>query len=307
MVTQDTTPSTRRALGIGLLLLLTWLAVNGVWGLTSARDTLVSGLERQVAPLAAWVAVPALALFVVAVLAGRRRDRGLLAISAMLLAYLLGVVFARYAKLAIDPTGGIPLRGLADGVRALVERSFILLPALPMLGVGLFFHREELPLRFGDWGVETGGGSGPGSGTWGRSMIWALVLVGLPCFLLLQSTVGFAPIRTGSLWPALVPVILLALFNAFSEELLFRGLIQTPLVEDLGVRPGMILQAAFFAIHHWGASPSIAGGAPLALLLFFAAYWMGLAVVATRGLGWAIAFHAILDFTFFSAQFVPTS
>ncbi len=295
----------RRALGIGLLLLLTWLAVNATWGLTSPRDTLVSGLERQVAPLAAWVAAPALALFVVAALAARRRDRGLLAISAMLLAYLLGVVFSRYAKLAIDPTGGIPLRGLADGARALVERGFILLPALPMLGVGLFFYREELPLRFGDWSARAG--SGPGSQTWGRSMLWVLALIGLPCFLLLQSTVGFAPIRSGSLWPALVPVILLALFNAFSEELLFRGLIQTPLVEDLGVRPGLILQAVFFAIHHWGASPSIAGGAPLALLLFFAAWWMGLAVVATRGLGWAIAFHAILDFTFFSAQFVPTS
>ncbi len=295
----------RRALGIGLLLLLTWLAVNGVWGLTSARDTLVSGLERQVAPLAAWVAAPALALFVVAVLAGRRRDRGLLAISAMLLAYLLGVVFARYAKLAVDPPGGIPLQGLADGARALFERGFILLPALPMLAVGLFFHREELPLRFGDWGARAG--SGPGPQTWGRSMLWALVLVGLPCFLLLQSTVGFAPVRNGTLWPALVPVILLALFNAFSEELLFRGLIQTPLVEDLGARPGVLLQAAFFAIHHWGASPSIAAGAPMAILLVIAAYWMGLSVLGTRGLGWAIAFHAILDFTFFSAQFVPTS
>ena len=292
---------TQRAVGIGVLLVATWLGVNATWGLTSPRHTLVSGLERQLAPLAAWAAGSAFVLVVVVLLAARRRGRGVVAISSMLLAYLIGVVASRYAKLAVDPPGGIPLETLADAGRAVFERSFLLVPALPMLVVGYALCREDLPLRFGDWRAETT------RGAWGRSMLVALLLVGLPGIVLMQSTVGFAPVKTGSLWPALLPVLALALLNAFAEELLFRGLIQTPLVSYLGPSWGVLLQAFLFAILHWGASPSLVGGAPMAVILFFAAIWMGRSVLATRGLGWAITFHAMLDFVFFSAHFVPTS
>jgi len=255
------------ALGVGLLLLTTWLGVNATWGLTSPQDTLVSGFERQIAPLAAWVGGAVVLLVLAVLLAGRRQDRSLLAVSAMLLAYLVGVVASRYAKLAVDPPGGLPLENLADAGRALFERSFLLIPALPMLVVGYYLCRKDLPLRFGDWSKETG--------TWGRTMLWALLLIGVPGFLLMQSTVEFAPVKTGSLWPALLPVLALALLNAFTEELLFRGLLQTPLVGYLGARWGVLLQAVFFAIHHWGASPSLIAGAPTALILAFAAVWMG--------------------------------
>ncbi len=287
----------RRVLGAGLLLVATWLGVNAVWGLTSPQDTLVSALERRVAPLAAWVAGPALVLTLTAAVASRRHGRGLLAIAAMLLAYLLGVAISRYAKLWVDPTGGIPIRTFADGGRALFERSFLLIPALPMLVVVGFLCRRELPLRCGDWTA----------GNWRRSLLWALLGVGLPGFLLMQSTVGFGPLRSGTLWPALLPILALALLNASAEELLFRGLIQTPLVAGLGAGWGVLLQAAFFAIHHWGASPSPIAGAPMVLLLFFAALWMGRSVLDTRGLAWAIAFHTTLDLVFFAAHFVPGS
>lgn len=294
----------RRTLGVALLLLFAWLGVNATWGLTSPQDTLISGLERQLAPLTVWGTGAAVALGLVVAIAARRRHRDLLAVAAMLLAYLGGVIVSRYAKLAVDPPGGIPLENLADAGRALVERSFILSPAIPMLVVGYLLCREDLPLRFGDWRARTSSGASEGTGTWGRSLLWALLLIGVPGFLLMQSTVGFAPVKTGNLWPALLPVIALAVLNAFSEELLFRGLIQTPLVKYLGAGWGVSLQAIFFAIHHWGASPSLIAGAPMALILVSVAIWMGRSVLATGGLAWAISFHAILDFVFFSAHFV---
>lgn len=300
-----------RAFGTGLLLLATWLGVNAVWGLTGPRDTLLSGIERQVAPLAVWVAIPMMGLVLVAWLAGRRRERGLLAASTMLLAYLAGVVVSRCAKLAVDPAGGIPLEDLADAGRALFERSFLLIPALPMLVVGYLLCREELPFRFGDWRAKlprrASAETTEGSRTWRDATLWALLLVGLPGFVLMQSTVGFAPVKTGTLWPALFPVLALALLNGFAEELLFRGLIQTALVSYLGAQWAVLLQAIFFAIHHWGASPSLIAGAPMALLLVLAAVWMGRSVLATHGLGWAVCFHVMLDFVFFAAHFVPTN
>lgn len=299
----------QRVLGTGLLLLAVWLGVNAMWGLTSPRDTLVSAFERELAPLPAWVIGTAVVLVSVLLVAARRNQAQLRAVSAMLLAYLAGVVLSRYAKLAIDPPGGIPLESLADAGRALFERSFVLIPALPMLAVGRLMCRDNLPLRFGDWRAsassDTSAGSAGAAGAWDRSLLWAFLGIGIPGFVLMQSTVGFGPIKTGTLWPALVPVLGLALFNAFSEELLFRGLIQTPLVEYLGAVPGVGLQAIFFAIHHWGASPSVIAGAPMAVILVFVAIWMGRSVLATGGLGWAVALHAILDFVFFSAHFVP--
>lgn len=285
----------RRVLGVGVLLLAAWLAVNALWGLTSLSDTLVSGLLRQIGPLALWAAGPAALIGAVALFAARRGNRGLLAAVVVLFAYLAGVAISRYAKLWVQPPGGIPLQGLGDAGRALFERSFLLIPALPMLVGASLLCREELPLRFGHWSVRN----------WRRSLLWALLSIGLPGFLLMQSTVGFAPVKNGTLWPALLPVLALAILNAFTEEILFRGLIQAPLVAYLGARWGVLLQAAFFAIHHWGASPSLIAGAPVALILFVAAIWMGRSVVETRGLGWTIAFHAMLDFDFFAARFVP--
>lgn len=44
----------------------------------------------------------------------------------------------------------------------------------------------------------------------------------------------------------------------------------------------------------------------MAVLLVFAAIWMGQSVLETGGLGWAIAFHAMLDFVFFAAHFVSS-
>ena len=274
-----------------------WLGVSAIWGLTSPKDTLVSGLLRELGSLAAWAVGPAVLSGVVALFAARRGNRGLLAASAMLFAYLAGVAVSRYAKLWVNPPGGIPLQDLGDAGRALFERSFLLIPALPMLVVAYLVCRQDLPFRFGNWGV----------GNWHRSYLLALLLIGLPGFFMMQSTVGFAPIKNGTLWPALLPVLALALLNAFTEELLFRGLIQTPLVAYLGAGWGVLLQAAFFAIHHWGASPSLIAGAPMAIILLFAAIWMGRSVLETRGLGWAIAFHALLDFVFFAAHFVPPS
>lgn len=279
-----------RGVRVGLLLVVTWLGVNAAWGATSPRDTLVSGWERGLAPLRSWVVAAGISLAGVLVWTLRRRGRLAALLPAMLLAYLLGVAASRWAIVALRPESSVLERSL------LVVAAFPMLLAPLVLGVPL----HGFPLRFGSWG-SAGVPMGRATTTWRRALALALLGFILPVALLLQAAAGFAPWQTGALWPALPGIVALALVNALGEELLFRGLIQRPLVDRLGASAGVWFQAAFFGIHHWGSSPSIVAGlAMFPFLTLLGALW-GRATLETRGLAWSVALHGALGVAYFSS------
>ena len=85
---------------------------------------------------------------------------------------------------------------------------------------------------------------------------------------------------------------------------MFRGLLLPPLVRLLGVGPGIWAQGVFFGMHHLGASPGpVATVVSTAATVLLGVLW-GKSVVVTRGIGWAVAAHALVDLAFFSAHFV---
>lgn len=299
----DRTSMWRIALA-AILLVVTWLGVNAVWGLTSDEDTLVSGWLRSVAALDVWLGGALLVLAATAIWSAGVRKAATVGLAAMLVAYLIGVAGSRYAYAAIDPRGGVPFDAYADAVFALWERSFLLYPAIPMLAVYLLTSkRASRPaFRFGDWRVPARLLRQRTRSSWSRYFVYWIVFFIVPFFLLLQAQVGFAPIISGRLFWLFPAVLALALFNAFTEELLFRGFVQHSLGTFIGPAAAVVLQAAFFGIHHWGSSP--VPGFLTAVITFALGLVWGLSVLQTRGLGWAVCCHTLVDMTFFSAHFV---
>ncbi len=285
-------------------LIVAWLGVNAAWGLTSAEDTLVSGWLRRAASLEVWLGGAVALLAGAVALAAGRRKRGLLAITGMLCAYLTGVAASRFAYDVLDPRGGVPFDHYNDVLFAVWERSFLLYPAIPMLAVYLLVTdpNSRFAFRFGDWRAPARFFRERAQMRWSGHLLFWLVVIVAPMFVLMQVQVGFAPITSGRLFVFLPAVIVLALFNAFTEELIFRGFVQRALLAYLGPAAAVLLQAAFFGIHHWGSSP-VPGFATVAITFLFGAVW-GLSVLQTRGLGWAVCCHTLIDMTFFSAHFV---
>lgn len=287
------------------LLFATWVGINSVWGLTSARDTLVSSWLRAMLPLDVWVWVVGALLLATAVFAAAYRSMGLAAFVAMLGAYFVGVLVSRMGYAAIRPRGGIPIDEFTDVLNFTWERSFILYPAIPMLVVYWLMKPggATYPFRFGNWNGSTRllrEGERPKS--WKAHMLeWAL-LVALPLAVVMQVSVGFAPMTSGRLFVFFLPVLYMAFFNAFSEEIIFRGLLQPSLIRYVGPGFGIWLQGIFFGIHHWGSSP--VPSFPIAVIIVFLGVIWGKSAYETRGLGWAVIAHMLVDFTFFSARFV---
>lgn len=294
-----------RLAAVAGLLFATWVGINAVWGLTSARDTLVSSWLRGVLPLDVWVWAVAGLLLAAVVFSFAYRSVGLAALVVMLGAYFVGVLASRLGYAAIEPRGGIPIDEFTDLLNFTWERSFILYPAIPMLAVYWMFKQGDAtnPLRFGNWSASTRLlRAGERQKPWKAHMLeWAL-LVALPLAIVMQLSVGFAPITSGRLFVFFLPVLYMAFFNAFSEELIFRGLLQPSLIRYVGPGLGIWLQGIFFGIHHWGSSP--VPSFPIAVVIVFLGVIWGKSAYETRGLGWAVIAHMLVDFAFFSAHFV---
>lgn len=282
-----------------------WLSVNAVWGLTSPDDTLVSGLLRSAGPLWVWPVVVGAGLTATCARSVWAGNKPSAALTGMLAAYLIGVAVSRVA------VGGLALPGLRGPAEVLgwaVRRSFLLVPAIPMLLVYLWLDRRpaHYPFRFGEWTPVTRLlSSGDTERTWSRQFgVWLLLAIA-PLALLMQAAVGFSPVSNGTLWPYLMPLAGLALLNASAEEVLFRGLLQPVLVQRLGAPGGIAVGAVFFGMHHFGSSPSPLAALPTLLITAWLGLVWGKSVHETRGLGWAVLTHASIDLAFFSAFFVP--
>jgi membrane protease YdiL (CAAX protease family) len=102
---------------------------------------------------------------------------------------------------------------------------------------------------------------------------WAVVLltlVGIPLLALALDLVGWQPKWPEELWLWLAVNLGVAVLT---EELLFRGLLQTRLVGWLGIWPGILLTAVLFGAVHAPFSPLFA------------------VVAGIAGLGYGLAFH----------------
>ena len=188
------------------MLALSWIAVNATWGLTGP-PTLISSWLSLLAPLAVFIALSLSVFAAVGVVAERRGDPDLLLVASMLFAYTAGVVVSEFARETLQPSN------------TFLDRSFILLPAIPMSIVArLLGSTIPYPFKWGDWSVPSTW-LRLGGHDWSASMRGSLVFIALPVALLLQMAVDFEPIRTGELWPWLPTILGLSVLNGFSEDL----------------------------------------------------------------------------------------
>lgn len=304
----------RRWIELFLALFAVWLGVNAVWGLTGLDQTAVSGRLEPWAPLSVWLAGIFLVLGVLWSLSRRSSSRDSEATSFVVLlvtVYLGGVLVFESLYNALRPylgSTGVPADSFTDALRFALHRSFVLMPAIPMLvawRVASSDPRGLLAFRFGDWRAPTHLrlpllGRLRWSGTF---LLFAFALA-LPVFLWFQTQVEFAPVTSGTLFRLAPALLVMALANGAIEELVFRGLILSSLVPATGPRAAVWIQAIFFGLHHYGASPVPMTNLLTAVAATLLGYIWGRSVVGTRGLGWAILTHALADLTFFSATHV---
>lgn len=272
-----------------LMLSVSWISINAVWGMTGPV-TLVSGwLSDQGLLREALIYGPAV-LMLISVAAGLLRNQKLMILGLMLLAYVLGVFLSRYMKETIDPSN------------IFVNRSLLLVPAIPMLIVAFSSKpRMTFLLAIGDWSQKCEIRL-LRCKNWRKALVVTTMSLAIPAFILFQAGVEFKPIETGSIWAWMPRIVGLSILNGFSEELLFRGLMIIPLVALLGVRKGIWFQAIYFGFHHLGASPELIAGLPMAIILTFLGVLFGYGTWETKGLGWAIILHALLDIASLSAH-----
>ena len=299
--------SNQELAGVTFTLLLALVSVNAIWGITSSEDTTISAWLRDIAPLPYWAATgfAAAGLYTVAGIWTKQRSR--LGLGVMMFTYLVGVAVSRFAFQQIRPKGGIPFESQSDIFPALWERSFLLWPAIPMLAVyWLFFKKDSgQTLAWGQWRPNGSVDTSPSPrGDWRKYLLYFTLLIVLPIAVMMQAGVGFRPILNGNGLVFIGPLMALALFNAFSEELIFRGLFQPAFVERFGATVGIAMQGVFFGVHHWGASPDLIAELPTAIATCALGILWGYSVLATRGIAWAIITHALVDLAFFSAFFV---
>lgn len=96
---------------------------------------------------------------------------------------------------------------------------------------------------------------------------------------------------------ALAPVVLLlAALNSFAEEVTYRSALLAPAVPVLGQRQSVLLTAAFFGFGHYYGVPYGVIGVLMAGLL---GWFLGKAMVETKGLFWPWFIHFLQDVMIF--------
>ena len=300
-------PGSRWAMLI-VLALAAW--VGGVGWLAPYRPTQVSGLLTALLPAGTWyvaaLAVPALLLVVGLV----RRDRPMAYASATVLAYLAGFAGSGLLFGLFPADMELPLRNARDLIGFVLFRLWFLIPlALLMGGVALLFRPapgEAAPrLGWGDWSVESRiFGRNEKLQPWSRELFRGYLGFILILGLFLQLGVGFAPIAEGRLLALWWAVLVAALVNAAVEEIVYRGFLQPAFIRLGGVGPGLWTTGMMFGLLHWGLSVGILAALPTSLLIGLGSVAWGKAAYETRGLGWPIAAHFMIDVAVMAAYFV---
>ncbi len=292
-----------------VLAALAWL--GGVAALGPYRPTQVSRMVAEIAPLEFiyWSAVGVSLLIGLSAIAAKRW--ALAWAAATVAGYLIGFHLSGFLFLHFPTDVEIPLTGEEGALRFALARLWFAGPiAVVLLVVWLVFMRQAgaaPPMfGFGNWLVPSRDMSvreTPSS--WLSKLFGGYLLFVAILFVLIQLPVGFGPIVSGSLWPLLTAVLIAALANATAEEVVYRGFIQPAFINYGGAAAGLWVQGLFFGVIHWGLGVGVLAALPISLMIGFGSIVWGKAAYETRGLGWTIAAHFLVDVAIMAAYFVP--
>jgi len=185
------------------------------------------------------------------------------------------------------------------------NRTLAFLFSLLLLAVLLLtrYNRDELFLRWGSIKAKVEPEPLPTLDD-GKTWRWVGIRWGAGIILI---TFLVLALQNGTLWILglelhtvliVIPVILLmAAFNAFNEEFVFRAAPLSELREGVGKRQALFLMGAVFGISHFYGTPS---GIPAVLMGVFLGWFLGKSMFETRGIGFAFTLHFILDVIVFT-------
>ena len=132
---------------------------------------------------------------------------------------------------------------------------------------------------------------------WRFGLVFTLVVIVVQCFMfILPLTPTSGTIRH---LMRFVPVILLlAAFNSFTEEIIFRATPISTLYEVVGKPNAIGMAAVLFGLAHYiGGIPS---GVPGVLITTFLGWFFGKCMLDSKGLFWPWLFHTLQDILPFS-------
>lgn len=104
------------------------------------------------------------------------------------------------------------------------------------------------------------------------------------------------------LYPGVILILIFALMNAFTEEIIFRFSF-VAVVSKYGFSPYVAqgLAAVTFGTVHYFGNP---GGIPGVLMAAFIGWFLAKSMLETKGFFWALAIHFLQDVIIFSALFM---
>lgn len=257
-----------------------------------------------------YVAVGLAISMAVGLAAARKRD--LAGAALMIVAFLLGHLAFTSIYQFIPARFSVPFRENAHALGFVYSRlGYAGALVGPMLAAWwIAFGRRDgwprLTLGIGDFRVvgRDVQASAPPMAAW-RSLVTGYAFFCVIVLVIMQANVGFAPIRSGTLWPLLPAVLLASFANALAEELIFRGMNQPAFIRGGGVAAGLWMQGLMFGLMHWGMSVGFLAALPVSLHIGLGSVAWGKIPVDTGGLGWVVIAHAMLDVCLMSSFFVP--
>jgi hypothetical protein len=272
------------------------------WGITLAvsllPDVVMNEVVRQPTPWL-WLAKVTLLLAALAV-------TFLWKPIARLRAYLVVLVIFCVAAWIWEWIGGTALwQGWFGGdsfVTGMLGIQLTKLGAATLMILALWVlkrRRQDFYLVAGDLDAPAQGvrwlGIDPGT-RWSR-LGWiagVLISLGTLAFLVLAGRPSVHALAGAlSLLPA---VLLLAVLNAFSEEVSYRASLLSALDGVVGVQQVLLLSAFFFGIaHYYGVPYGVLG----VVMSGFLGWFLGKAMIETRGFFWAWFIHFLQDMAIF--------
>ncbi|MFO7565404.1 MAG: CPBP family intramembrane glutamic endopeptidase [Enhygromyxa sp.] len=287
-----------------VLMLITWLGFIGISG---------AHLGKPWPTVLGWIPGPLLFALGVALLLSTTlrlwsRRPALARLALMLGAYLLGNLLSGLAHQWLEPSRGVAaLNAVASGfiLSRLIYASAVALPMWLVYRLA-FGDRSDFHLGLGRWSPHTRLGRHDRPRPWYLILAGFAVFVAVPVFVFMQAQVDFGPWHSGRLLALALPLLLMALANAFAEELLFRGLMQGASIHALGAAWGIWMVGLVFGLHHYQASFETLASLPTALLLGAGSVLFAKSVVETRGLAWSVCAHAMINMGLFSAYYVAS-
>ena len=127
---------------------------------------------------------------------------------------------------------------------------------------------------------------------WRFGLVFTAVVVVVQFFMFILPLSPSAP-ALRSLIPLIPVVLLLAVSNGFSEEIILRAAPLAPLYEVVGKSNAIWMAAVLFGLSHYiGGIPS---GVPGVLLTCFLGWFFGKCMLDSRGFFWPWLFHALQD------------